>query len=322
LDNNNYNIPEQDPGVRKAPLANTPPLLFIFLSLSAVFFLYQIVGSGITVMFFGTDMDINESNIDLTRTILTFAQYMFILFPAVVLVMLQGSKLKETFRLYKPKMSVFALAIIGILVIQPFLQVYLYYQNELIFNLPFGKEMMNQLKEIFDALETTTEKLVTANSIPEFIFIVFIIAVTPSICEEFLFRGLVFRNFEKIIPASKAIFVTGLLFALFHFHPFNLIPLAVLGIFLTFIVYHSGSIYTAIVCHFINNFLSALALYIYGSENFGVGSQGSMSPEDQIQFLVLGIFSLLVFLSVIYFIRKYSITTNTEDKIQKHSVES
>ena len=153
--------------------------------------------------------------------------------------MLQDNNLKETFRLKKPKMSVFLFAVLGILVIQPFLQVYMYYQNELIFNLPFGKELITQLKELFDTLESTTEKLVTANSVPEFIMIVIVIAVTPAICEEFLFRGLVFKNFEKMIPASKAIFFTGLLFALFHFHPFNLIPLTVLGIFLTLVVYHS-----------------------------------------------------------------------------------
>ena len=134
-----------------------------------------------------------------------------------------------------------------------------------------------------------------------------VIAVTPAICEEFLFRGLVFKNFEKIIPASRAIFFTGLLFALFHFHPFNLIPLTVLGIFLTFIVYHSGSIYTAVACHFLNNFISALAVYIYGSETFGTDPSSTMTPEEQIQFLLLGILSLAIFITIIYLTRRFSV---------------
>ncbi|MCB0729183.1 MAG: CPBP family intramembrane metalloprotease [Ignavibacteriae bacterium] len=296
----------QMPGNGKGPLAKTPPLVFIFLSLSVVFFLYQIIGSSITYLILGSDIDINAGNVNVTRLIITFAQFMFILVPAVILVMLQDNNIKETFRLKKPKMSVFILAIIGIFVIQPFLQMFMYYQNELIFNLPFGQEFLTRLKEIFDTLEASTEKLVTANSIPEFLMIVIVIAVTPAICEEFLFRGLVFKNFEKIISPGKAIFFTGLLFALFHFHPFNLIPLFILGIYLTLVVYHSGSIYTAIAVHFINNFISALAVYIYGSEMLGSDAASKITGSEQTELLIYGIISFIGFLIIVYLIKKNS----------------
>ncbi len=315
MEDNNFNISEDNTGRKKGPLAGTPPLVFIFISLSVVFFLFQIIGGGITYVLLGADTEINADNINLTRLILTFAQFMFILVPSLVLVMLQDNNIKETFRLKKPKMTVFLFSIIGILVIQPFLQVYLYYQNEFIFNLPFGKEFITQLKEIFDVLESTTEKLVTANSVPEFLIIIIVIAVTPAICEEFLFRGLVFKNFEKIIPASRAIFFTGLLFALFHFHPFNLIPLVVLGVFLTFIVYHSGSIYTAVACHFINNFISALAVFIYGTDSIDADNTASMTSDEQLQFAVLGIISLVIFILIIYMIKKYSILKDSHFKL-------
>ncbi|MCY7360920.1 MAG: CPBP family intramembrane metalloprotease, partial [Ignavibacteria bacterium] len=148
---------------------------------------------------------------------------------------------------------------------------------------------------------------VIAKSFPEYLLIVFVIAVTPAICEEFLFRGLVFKNFEKIIPATKAIFFSGLLFALFHFHPFNIIPLAILGIFLTFIVYHSGSIYTAVICHFLNNFISATAIYIYGTESL---STEKMSGDEQLQFIILGLISFIIFIGIIFMIKKNSIFKN------------
>lgn len=311
MEENNINSLENNKGNRRGPLANLSPIVFIFLSLSAVFFLYQIVGGGISYFLLGDDLEIKSENLNLTRLIITFAQFMFILFPSIVLVMLQDNNLKETFRLYKPKMPVLFFAIVGILVIQPFLQVYLYYQNELIFNLPFGKEIITQLKELFDMLESTTAKLVEANSIPEFLIVMIVIAITPAICEEFLFRGLVFKNFEKIIPASKAVFFTGLLFALFHFHPFNIIPLTALGVFLTFIVYHSGSIYTAVICHFINNFISALAVYIYGTDSFETAGSSSMTRDEQIQFAILGFISLVAFIGIIKMIKKYSVTNDT-----------
>jgi len=290
------------------------PVLFIFVSLSLVFFLYQIAGGIISYFLLGEDLSMNSSNLNLTRIILMFAQFMFILIPSIVLVMLQDNDLKRTFRLYMPKISVFIPAVIGILVIQPFLQLYVYFQNELIFSLPFGQEFIKQIKELLEMLETATEKLVSANSFPEFILILFVIAVTPAICEEFLFRGLVLKNFEKVVAASGAIFLSGALFALFHFHPFNLVPLAVLGIYLSFVVYHSGSIYTAVVCHFVNNFISATAVYIYGTESFATEK---MTKDELLPFTMLGILSLLIFLLIIFFIKRNSIV---KDKTEISSI--
>jgi len=232
---------------------------------------------------------------------------MFILFPAVLLAYLQGDKVKETFRLKAPKMSVFILSLLGVLVVQPFLQLFLYYQNKIIFSLPFGQDSLKTLKDIFDMLEASTLKLVTAYSVPEFIVIVLVIAVTPAICEEFLFRGFVLSNFLKSGKVSFAIIFSGLLFALFHFHPFNLIPLAVLGIFLSFIVYHSGSIYTAIIAHFINNFISTMAVFIYGKDEF---ISKDIPPDEISQVIIMGIVSLVLFTAVVIAIKKFSVTKN------------
>ncbi len=307
MENNSPEINSTGALNKKGPLANLPPLYFIFLSLATVFFLYQIVGGLITFFILGEDMEIKGENLNLTRLILSFAQFMFILAPAIVLVMLQDNNLKETFRLKLPKGNLMIYSVIGLIFIQPFLQVFLYFQNELIFSLPIGQDFLNSMKEMFDALESTTAKLVSADSIPEFLMVVLVIAVTPAICEEFLFRGLVLKNFEKFLSASKAVFYSGFLFALFHFHPFNLIPLIILGVYLTFIVYHSGSILTAVVCHFLNNFISATAVYIYGVETFSsMGAEKSFSLEEKLQFLLLGALSLAAFIIVCRIIKKHS----------------
>ena len=295
---------ENDMQSKKGPLAGMSPVLFVFISLALVFFLYQIAGGIISYFLIGEDMSVSSANLDLTRIILMFAQFMFIFAPSVFLVMLQDNNIKQTFRLYKPKMSVFFLAVFGILVIQPFLQLYVYFQNEFIFSLPFGQEFLKQIKELLELLESATEKLVTANSFPEFLVILLVIAVTPAICEEFLFRGLVLKNFEKTFSATGAIFLSGTLFALFHFHPFNFIPLAILGIFLSLMVYHSGSIYTAVVCHFLNNLISAAAVYIYGTESF---TGEKIASEELVSFSILGLISLILFLFIIILIKRNSV---------------
>ncbi len=277
------------------------------MGLVLVFFLYQIVGGLIQYVAVGEDFSSTTGKLTITRLIISFSQFMFILFPAVMLAYFQGDKVKDTFRLKAPKFSVFLLCIIGILVVQPFLQFFMYYQNKIIFSLPFGQDALQSMKELFDLLEASTLRLVTAYSFVEFLAIVTVIAFTPAICEEFLFRGFVLSNLEKVSKRTAAIFFSGLLFALFHFHPFNLIPLAILGVFLSFTVVHSGSIYTAIVCHFINNFISALAVYLYGKDEF----ISKEIPADEItQVVLLGVSSLIIFAGIVFLIKKISVTKN------------
>lgn len=306
MDLNNSEFPDNK---KSAPLAGFSPIGFIFLSLAVVFFLYQIVGGSLAYMLMGDDITSESSNINLIRLVLSFGQFMFILVPAVILVMLKGDKAKEAFRLRTPHIGIFLLSLLGILLVQPFLQSFVYFQNELIFSIP-GSEFIKSLKELFDSLEQTTLSLVKASSVVEFILVLFVIAVTPAISEEFLFRGLVFFNFEKVISTGKAIFLTGLIFALFHFHPFNLIPLVVLGVYLTFVTYHSDSIYTAIACHFLNNFISATAVYVYGIESFG---SETMSGNEKLEFALAGIASLILFIILLNVMKRISSRKNSFD---------
>ncbi|MBX7043226.1 MAG: CPBP family intramembrane metalloprotease [Ignavibacteria bacterium] len=302
----NTETPEpKETSTARAPLANISPVGFVFMTLAVVFFLYQIVGGSLAYFFLGEDLSAG-GNMNLLRVVLSFGQFMFILAPAIVLAILRGDKLKETFRLNSPGIAVFLLSLLGIIIIQPFLQAFVYFQNELIFSIP-GSEFVKTLKDLFDSLEETTMGLVKAGSLPEFFMVLFVIAVTPAISEEFLFRGLVFHNFEKAMSPAPAMFFAGSLFALFHFHPFNLVPLVILGIYLTYVTYESNSLYTAIACHFLNNFISAGAVYIYGTESFG---SESMSADDKIYYAVAGVASAILFWILLKTIRRISGSQN------------
>lgn len=286
---------------KKAPFAKLQPAVFIVITLISVFITYQVFGGLLTVLIVGVDLKTIPGNLNNTRIILLFSQFMFILFPAILLSILQGNKFKETFRIRKPDMIIFFLSILGLIIVQPFLQAYMVIQNKIIFSIPFGAEAIKQIKDLFDALEQTTLSLVIANNLMEFIFVAFVIAVTPAICEEMLFRGLIFKNFERISLRKNSIFFTGLIFALFHFHPFNLIPLILLGVYLTFVVYYSGSIFTAMACHFVNNFISAYSVFAYGKESI---AENEISGMQLLQFGLLGLVSLVLFVFLMIYIVK------------------
>ncbi|MFA5403804.1 MAG: hypothetical protein WC358_02605, partial [Ignavibacteria bacterium] len=174
---NNLNNKE----TKKAPLENLHPAIFIVIILITTFITYQVFGGLLTVLVVGIDLKTIPENLSKTRLILSFSQFMFILFPVLILSIMQGNNFKETFHLKKPNMPIFFLSIFGLIIVQPFLQAFLYFQNKLIFSIPFGTEILKQVKDLFDTLEQTTMSLVSANNTGEFIFVVFVIAITPAI---------------------------------------------------------------------------------------------------------------------------------------------
>lgn len=285
-----------------APLANINPALFIILSLGVIFVTYQIFGGIISYALTGPDMGSKIKDIKYFRIIISFSQFMLILVPVIVLNLLRGDNSQNTFRLNKPDYKIFIISIIGILVIQPFLQFYIVLQNKIIFSLPFGTDFLNKIKEFFDLLEAMVMEVVKSHSRVEFMTVVFVIAVTPAICEEFLFRGLILTNLLKFLRPVLAIIFTGLIFALFHFDPFNLVPLIILGIYITIASYASNSIYTAIVLHFINNFISAMGVYVLGEEF--TSSTKNVSPEEFQQLLLWGVISAILFVIILISVRK------------------
>lgn len=272
-----------------------------------MFFTYQVGGGLLTLIFLGKSFLTDTGNVKLTRIIISFSQFAFILFPVLILNMLRGDSVKDTFRLHKPNFLILFLGVVGIVVVQPFIQAFVYFQNEIVFSLPLPKDFLNAIKELFDTLEKATLNLVVSNSISEFITVVFVLAVTPAICEEFLFRGLVLRNMERISKPMTVIVFTGFVFALFHLHPFNFIPLIVLGVFITYVTYFSNSIVSGIILHFLNNFISAFAVFVFGKEDF---TDPKISGMELWQLGVSGFVSLTLFIATTYWIYHIAIKLN------------
>ena len=89
---------------------------------------------------------------------------------------------------------------------------------------------------------------------------IFVIALTPAICEEVLFRGIVL-NSTREWRAGSAIFLNGFLFGAMHMSLANLPALTIMGAYMAFIVWRSGSIFQSCLVHFINNALAVLMLH-------------------------------------------------------------
>lgn len=103
-----------------------------------------------------------------------------------------------------------------------------------------------------------------------------LLALTPAVCEELLFRGYMFTAFKQKMSLPKAIIIVSVLFGISHMSLIKLIPTALLGVALAYAMHKTNSIVASSLMHFLNNGLSVVLLY-YGSkiaflndENMGV----------------------------------------------------
>ncbi len=93
-----------------------------------------------------------------------------------------------------------------------------------------------------------------------FLLVTIVVAAMPAIGEELLFRGLVFGSLRHRYKTGWAIFVSAFIFAAFHGSFVKLIPTALLGACFAYVVYRGGSIFVSMTLHFLNNFISVVAM--------------------------------------------------------------
>lgn len=92
------------------------------------------------------------------------------------------------------------------------------------------------------------------------LLLLLVVALMPAIGEELMFRGLVFGSMRFKYGAGWAIFISALIFGLFHMSLVKLIPTALLGACFAIVVKKGGSIFVSMLLHFINNGISVIAM--------------------------------------------------------------
>jgi len=92
-----------------------------------------------------------------------------------------------------------------------------------------------------------------------------VLAVTPALCEETFFRGLMLSGLRRWGPWA-AIVITALLFGLLHGSIYRLLPTFLLGLVLGYAVWRSGSLYCSILIHALNNGLIATLVWYSASQ--------------------------------------------------------
>lgn len=84
------------------------------------------------------------------------------------------------------------------------------------------------------------------------------VAVAAPLIEEFLLRGIMLRGMLKHTSPVNAIHYSAFFFALIHMNLSQAVGAFIIGLFIGWIYYKTGSLWMAILVHFLNNGLSIL----------------------------------------------------------------
>lgn len=169
------------------------------------------------------------------------SEWLLLFVPAVLFVRLGGYDVRRTLSLRAPgpRALVGALLLIG--GAAPVAWLIGWLQT---FFLPIPWEVLEGLEE-----------LVTADSPSRLVWLLLLLAVTPAVCEEIVFRGVLLGGTRRL-ATWRVVLLNGVVFGAFHLSfetVIRFLPTAWLGIVITWAVLRTGSIWAGALMHLLNN---------------------------------------------------------------------
>jgi sodium transport system permease protein len=172
-------------------------------------------------------------------------QWLLFGLPVIVVLLYTRTSLFYALNLRLPNGLAFVGSLIAAAAWVPILLQLSFLQNKI---LPIPPELAKAMEDLFVSSEARI-------GVPALIFMV---ALSPAICEELLFRGIALSAYRRRLPAWAVVLIIGTLFGAVHLTIYKFFITALSGMFLTWLVIRSRSIYCSMAAHFVVNATSIL----------------------------------------------------------------
>ncbi|WP_221394211.1 CPBP family intramembrane glutamic endopeptidase [Dyadobacter sp. NIV53] len=202
----------------------------------------------------------------------------------------------------KPEMKIWLLAALLVFVFIPVNSKFIEWNAAM--KLPHawsGLEIWMREKE--DKLTVLTKFMTTYDTISQLLIALFVVVLLPALGEETLFRGIIQRKLSQHWKNYHlAIWVSAAIFSAIHFQFYGFLPRMLLGALFGYLYYWSGSLWVAILAHFINNGFVLVMVYLYNIKVLDINIEETKTMPLQ---LVLS--SLVLSAAILITIKKASL---------------
>lgn len=276
--------------------------LFVIASLIGVYVLSGMTGIGVEQLSDSKNWDLANPKFKTYMRGMLLVQFFFLfVIPALIFSRVSDPKPMKYLGLKAPSSAMYWFwGILVILVAYPFVE-YLGLVNQ---KMAGGEGWMKEMEE-----EATRQlKFMLQERTPlELVKNLFFIALFAGVGEELFFRGILQRMFIRATRSPWAgIIITGIIFSGIHFQFYGFFPRMFLGVLLGAIYWFSGSLWVAILAHFLYD--AVIIIIIYFSPQILDNPSATLIEGREIALFFGAMVSLAFTFIILYRMQKKSVT--------------
>ena len=300
-------------GLLKQKSAGTQFLLLISIALASFFILgllgtvmlSKVTGVSLTTMSDSSKWDYNDGRLLTVIRGMQIIQFVTLfVVPTFICAWLFSTDSKKYLGFKKPSNIIYFLAGAAVLLLAiPFVN----FLGELNRNVQFPAGLEKWLKTQEAEAAKTINALLLKHTIKDLVLNIICIAGLAAVGEELLFRGIAQRLLIKLFKNHWAgIVVSAFIFSAMHMQFYGFLPRFLLGILLGVVYWYSGSLWVAILAHFVYDGLLIVLTY-FNSDM--LNEQNSVSLSG---IALAATISLVIVVLLVGWMRKRSKITYSE----------
>ncbi|MES2446905.1 MAG: CPBP family intramembrane glutamic endopeptidase [Bacteroidota bacterium] len=290
---------------------NHPFLQLLIMGISAIvgLLVFVIIGFVVCIAIYGLDLIHNMDwmtgkdlkYIGALKILVTAQQIGLFLVPAIVLAIFEGKKPQRFYGFKATRIELLGIVFLLMLFSVPLMS----WINEQNMNMrlpSFLSDLEKWMRKMEDDGLVTTKAILAGTSINALVINLLVIAVTPAICEELVFRGGLQRTLGRWFKNPHvAIWTSAIIFSTIHFQFFGFFPRMFLGAAFGYIYFWTGSLWYPMFAHFINNGYAVVIAWYMQRNNIPI------EKADDLNIAWYGyIISAILTIALFWFLKKKS----------------
>lgn len=229
------------------------------------------------------------------RMMLTAQQIGLFIVPTVLLAKTEGQKLKVFYGFKRPKAELLFIVLLMMVCAVPVLDWVTQLNQKMVFPEAF-KGIEKWMKDAEDQGIETTKSLLKMDNIGVFIINIGMIALLPAIAEELMFRAGLQRTLGRMYRNPHlAIWFAAFIFSAIHMQFYGFLPRFFLGAAFGYLYFWSGSLWYAIVGHFINNAYAVCAAWYMQKNNIPLSEADKSLDIAWYGYVISAVLTFLLF---------------------------